>query len=153
MDWLELRVPPLLLAGITALLMWAVSVTVPPVNLSTHARTGAMILFVLFGSAVVVSGVLAFRRTGTTVDPTKPESSKSLVSGGVYRWTRNPMYLGFCSFLIAWGCFLPSLLSMPLVVAFAMYLNRFQIGPEERVLEQVFGDEYADYRSNVRRWL
>jgi protein-S-isoprenylcysteine O-methyltransferase Ste14 len=98
--------------------------------------------------------VTSFRRAQTTVDPTRPAKASALVVGGVYRLSRNPMYLGFLLLLLAWGVYLshlPSLLLAPL--AFVLYLNRFQITPEERALESLFGDEYRAYKREVRRWL
>lgn len=97
--------------------------------------------------------MLSFRKARTTVNPLKPETASALVSSGVYRYTRNPMYLGFAIVLIAWSIFLawpPALLG---VLGFVMYMNIFQIGPEERALASLFGREFTQYCSQVRRWL
>ena len=76
-----------------------------------------------------------------------------MVTRGVYRWTRNPMYLGMLVVLAGWAVWLGSaaaLLGLPLSV---LLLNRLQIGPEERILRERFGQDYIDYQARVRRWL
>jgi protein-S-isoprenylcysteine O-methyltransferase Ste14 len=105
------------------------------------------------GVAVALSGVLAFRRAQTTVNPLKPETSAALVSTGVYSFTRNPMYLGMVLGLFAWAVYLSSVWSLLGPVVFALYITRFQIIPEERVLDRLFGASFAAYKRRVRRWL
>jgi len=83
----------------------------------------------------------------------KPQSSSVLVVSGVYKLTRNPMYLGFLLVLLGWAVFLSNVLAFLLLQAFIAYMNRFQIEPEERALASLFGQDFADYKSRVRRWL
>jgi protein-S-isoprenylcysteine O-methyltransferase Ste14 len=83
----------------------------------------------------------------------KPASASSLVSSGVYRITRNPMYVGVLLVLVAWATFLAAPLALPGPLAFVLYIGRFQIAPEEAVLGKLFGAEYAEYKAKVRRWL
>ena len=83
----------------------------------------------------------------------KPESASSLVVSGIYRFTRNPMYLGMLLVLSGWAIFLSNALSFLFLPAYVVYMNRFQIGPEERALAAKFPQPFADYRSEVRRWL
>ncbi|HEV8366930.1 MAG TPA: isoprenylcysteine carboxylmethyltransferase family protein, partial [Pyrinomonadaceae bacterium] len=75
------------------------------------------------------------------------------VSTGVYRFTRNPMYLGLLLTLLGWAAFLSNPASLLFVPIFVLYINRFQIKPEEQVLSSLFGAEYMAYKSRVRRWL
>ncbi|MDR9437787.1 MAG: isoprenylcysteine carboxylmethyltransferase family protein, partial [Thiohalophilus sp.] len=70
-----------------------------------------------------------------------------------YRYTRNPMYLGFLLMLVAWGLFLGSVFAALLLPLFIIYMNRFQILPEERHMRALFGEAYLHYMSQVRRWL
>jgi protein-S-isoprenylcysteine O-methyltransferase Ste14 len=107
----------------------------------------------LVGAAFTIAGIVSFRRAKTTVSPLKPESASSLVSSGVYTITRNPMYVGLLSLLVAWTVFLSSPLALVGPLAFFLYIGRFQIAPEERALSNLFGSEYANYRARVRRWL
>ena len=73
-----------------------------------------------------------------------------LVDSGVYRFTRNPMYLALLFGLAGWALFLGNVYSLTLNVVFVAYMNRFQIRPEEQALESVFGEAFIDYRSRVR---
>jgi protein-S-isoprenylcysteine O-methyltransferase Ste14 len=87
------------------------------------------------------------------VNPLQPDAASSLVSGGVYRWTRNPMYLGMALVLLAWAVYLSSIAALAVLPLFIVYINRFQIEPEERALEARFGAQFERYRKAVRRWL
>ena len=113
-----------------------------------------------FALAVALVGVsldgialLHFLRSRTTINPLKPDSVSALVTGGVYRLTRNPMYLGLATLLLAWAIYLGNLAALAGLPLFILYMNRFQIAPEERALEARFGPEYRLYRARVRRWL
>jgi protein-S-isoprenylcysteine O-methyltransferase Ste14 len=96
---------------------------------------------------------LAFRRANTTINPVKIEAASSIVTNGIYRYTRNPMYVGLTLLLAGWAIHIavPFVLLGPLV--FILYITRFQIIPEERVLTSKFGGEYRKYQERVRRWL
>jgi protein-S-isoprenylcysteine O-methyltransferase Ste14 len=150
---LELKVPPLVVVLLTALLMWLVSWLAPVQRLVLPARHLISAGIAVVGAMVCTLGVIRFRRTKTTVNPMKPESASSLVVSGIYRFTRNPMYLGMLLLLLAWAIFLSNTLSFLFLPAYVLYMNRFQIRPEERVLESRFSQEYASYRTKVRRWL
>ena len=84
--------------------------------------------------------------------PRAPERSSRLVTGGVYRFSRNPMYLALALFLLAWALWLGNGAALVWPALFAAYLTRFQIVPEERALAAKFGQEYAQYCRRVRRW-
>lgn len=121
--------------------------------LAWSARPAISLTLLSVGMLVALAGVASFRRHKTTVNPLTPEQSSALVTTGIYRFSRNPMYLGFLLVLAAWGVFLAnglSLLGLPACVA---YMNHFQIQPEERALGQRFGPAYASYSSRVGRWL
>jgi protein-S-isoprenylcysteine O-methyltransferase Ste14 len=107
----------------------------------------------LLGGCISFSGILAFRRARTTVSPLQPERTSALVATGIYRFTRHPMYLGLLITLFAWSVFLLSPWSVVGPLMFVIYIDRFQIAPEERVLSAIFGPDYADYSARVRRWL
>jgi len=116
-------------------------------------RSLAFAAIALAGGATALAGDLAFKRAETTVNPFKPQNTSSLVTSGVYRFTRNPMYLGLLMVVLGWGAFLCSALALLGPVAFVTYITRFQIVPEERVLLAKFGMTYAAYIGRVRRWL
>ena len=82
-----------------------------------------------------------------------PEKSSALVCTGIYKYSRNPMYLGMALLLLAWAIYLASVWALLGVMAYVLYITRFQIIPEERVMEKLFGQEYLAYKAKVRRWL
>jgi protein-S-isoprenylcysteine O-methyltransferase Ste14 len=150
---LEAKVPPPAVAAAIAVAMWGISKLAPLLPMPNDLRLGLAMAIVLVGVGFSVAGVLAFRRARTTLDPTKPEQASSLVRSGVYRVTRNPMYVGLACILVAWAVFLSSAWALLGAVAYVLYIGRFQIAPEERALAKLFGSEYANYQAKVRRWL
>ncbi|NVK25135.1 MAG: isoprenylcysteine carboxylmethyltransferase family protein [Gammaproteobacteria bacterium] len=151
MKKLELLIPPVMLVFIFMLLMSVISQRLELALLP--ALNEVAFIFALLGAAIAILGVLSFKQAKTTVNPTKPENSTSIVDTGVYRFTRNPMYLGMFLFLIGFGFYLSSLPALIFSLLFVPYMTRFQILPEERVLSETFGNEYKSYQHRVRRWL
>lgn len=148
------RLPPLALTLLLAVLMWGAARGWPQFFFHWPPARGLAVAVGLVGTVICLLGVASFRRAGTTVNPTRPEGASALVVGGIYRYSRNPMYLGFVLGLVAWGLWLSSTLALacgPLL--FVLCLNWLQIIPEERVLEAKFGDSYRTYKNQVRRWL
>lgn len=150
---LEARIPPPVVALVTVAAMWVISWLAPHFSLPSGIRWGAALALAIAGAALSASGIRLFHRVRTTVDPRSPEAASSLVESGVYRVTRNPMYLGIALVLVAWSVFLSSAWALLGVVAFVLYMSRFQIAPEERALSRRFGSAYESYKSRVRRWL
>jgi len=150
---LELKVPPPIVVLVTAVLMWLVSLSLPLFAFVFPARDALGIGLVAAGFSIGILGVVTFRRAKTTVNPTKPQSSSSLVSWGVYRVTRNPMYLGGLLMLIGWAIFLSKPIAFLFLPGYILYINLFQIVPEERVLTTLFGPDFIAYKSRARRWL
>jgi protein-S-isoprenylcysteine O-methyltransferase Ste14 len=153
MNSLELKIPPLALVLIAAAAMWLAAYAVPALTWDLPFKRVLASACVLAGFAIAAAGVLSFRRAGTTVNPTRPQSTSALVSSGIYRYSRNPMYLGFLLALLGWAAQLSNLLALLPVALFVLYMNRFQIAPEERALAAMFGDEFSAYTRKVGRWL
>ena len=153
MHTLELKIPPVVLMLLIALAMWYTYVVVPSVDLPFGARAIAALLLALVGTGISIAGVISFRQAKTTVNPTKPNSTSALVSTGIYGVTRNPMYLGFLLALLGWATFLSNAFALIGPVTFVLYMNRFQISPEERALSAIFGADFSSYKSRVPRWL
>ena len=150
---LELKVPPPAVALVIAVLMWLLSLAAPALTFVIPARTLIAIILAVAGIGTAIAGVATFARAKTTVNPTTPERSSSLVSWGIYKVTRNPMYLGLLLELTAWAIFLSNPLPFLLLPVYMIYIDRFQIAPEERALTSLFGREFAAYQSRVRRWI
>ena len=153
MSVLELKVPPPIVALVLALLMWLTPAIAGLVQLSYATRLVCAVVLVCVGQGISIAGIVAFRRAKTTVNPIKASAASSLVIHGVYRYTRNPMYVGLLLTLLAWAVFLANPFVVLWVVVFVLYITRFQIVPEERVLASLFGAEYEAYKRNVRRWV
>ncbi len=153
MQGLELKVPPLALVLLAGGCMWAVAWAAPAFGIDFPARLAFAVSAAAIGIAIAGMGVFSFRRAKTTVNPMKPDASSALVMSGIYRLTRNPMYLGILLLLIGWGIFLSNALAFLVLPGFVLYMNRFQIAPEERALTRLFGQAFVTYRSQVRRWI
>ena len=153
MKSLELKIPPPLVALLIATAMWGVAQISPVLDFAALYRVSAAIAIAIIGGGFSIAGVIAFRQARTTVNPLKPESTSALVSLGVYRITRNPMYVGMLLAVLAWAVFLAAPWALIGPVAFHLYIGRFQIAPEETVLTKLFGAEYVAYKTEVRRWL
>jgi protein-S-isoprenylcysteine O-methyltransferase Ste14 len=153
MQKLELKIPPLVVGVIIAMLMWLISWALPTYVFAFPLQQDVAVGFWLAGVVITGVAVMSFGRAKTTVNPMKPESTASLVQSGIYRFTRNPMYLGFFFALVGLGVLLGNALAVLLLSVFIFYMNRFQIEPEERALTALFGREYVAYSSRVRRWL
>lgn len=154
--WYEHRVPPPVIDAGCALVMWALAHVVPQAQLwprGASLATAIALLLAAAGGAVALAGTLEFRRLRTTLNPLAPQRARALATGGVYRFTRNPMYLGMLAVLAGWAVWLGNAaawLGLPLSVGL---LTVLQIVPEERVLRERFGAEYERYTARVRRWL
>ena len=156
MSQLELKIPPPLVAAAMAGAMTAASVWLPPVlvlPLSSSVRVGTALVLVGVGACFDVAGLLAFKKAQTTVNPLAPNRSTAVVSTGVYRITRNPMYLGMALILLGLALYLASPWALLGPLVFAAFITRFQIQPEERALTARFGAAYTAYCTQVRRWL
>lgn len=150
---LELKIPPPLVALLCAAGMWVIAHYTFPYFLSPAMRWILVAIYTLLSLAFSIGGVLDFRRSKTTIHPMHPENASALVTYGIYRLTRNPMYCGMASLLLAWAAYLQSPLSVFGVLMFIGYINQFQIKPEERALEKLFGEDFKRYKTQVRRWL
>ena len=155
--WLEHRIPPPLIDAACALLMWALARALQQAQLwppgGSSGVVGAALALAALVGAVARAGPLEFRRAHTTVNPLAPRRASTLVTRGIYRVTRNPMYLGMLGVLAGWAVWLGNIaawLGLPLSMAL---LTVLQIRPEERILAERFGAEFERYAARVRRWL
>jgi protein-S-isoprenylcysteine O-methyltransferase Ste14 len=153
MQALELKIPPPVVALLIAGVMWGIALIAPSIQVQGFVRLAVAAAISLAGGVISLAGAISIRRAGTTVNSMKPGTTSSLVCSGIYRVTRNPMYVGLLFVLVAWAIFLSSAWALLGPLAFVPYLNRFQIAPEERALAAMFGADYAAYKSKVRRWL
>lgn len=150
---LELKIPPAIVFLICLMGVWAINKYLDFPWLMVHLPKGLAYALTGLGLLIGLIGVADFVRAKTTINPHKPENTTGLVDSGLYSFSRNPMYLAMLLVLIAgilkWG----NLFGLLMVPVYIWYLNEFQIKPEEEVLIEKFGDEYAAYREKVRRWI
>ena len=153
MNFLESKIPPPIVMLVVAAIMRFAAASTPFFSIPFGFSTAAAAAIALAGLLIALAGVVSFARARTTVDPTHPRSASALVRSGIYRITRNPMYLGDLLLLVAWAVYLSNALALLLVPVFVLYINRFQIPAEERALLELFGEPYSAYKSRVHRWL
>ena len=152
MKFLEHKIPPPAVCLLTGLAMWGLARQMPPVVVADAWRWSVAGAFVAAGVMVAAPAMAAFARARTTINPVKLDAS-TLVSGGVFRLTRNPMYLGLTLLLCGLAVFLAAPWALLGPLAFVLFITRYQIIPEERVMRAKFGAAYEAYAARVRRWI
>ena len=153
MHRLELKIPPLVVGVLIAACMWLVSWALPTFAVTVALHRIVAVSLGLAGVGTAGWAIVSFGQASTTINPMKPDASSSLVTSGIYGFTRNPMYLGLFVALVGWALFLSNTLAFLFLPVFIVYMNRFQIEPEERALTTLFGQEFVAYTSRVRRWI
>lgn len=150
---LELRIPPPLVMLLFMVTVFGFDKIMPFTLFYLPWLTYILVIsLVTLGGVIALWGVKEFKDAKTTVNPLKPESSSSLVSSGIYQYTRNPMYLGLLLILLSVVIYTQHPLGLVSALGFVSYMNRFQIEPEEKMLVKLFGDEFVDYSNQVKRW-
>lgn len=150
---LELKIPPPLVAAITAFLMWQASGMHIISKFDFQYQLEISLAIAGLGLLVDFLALFAFLKAKTTVNPLKPEGASQLVNSGIYKYSRNPMYVGNFILLIAWGVWLGVPANIATLSVYELYMTRFQIKPEEQILEGLFQNEYRRYKEKVRRWV
>jgi len=151
---MHLRIPPPIVALIGILLIFLSKDYILILYLHPHLQNTLSLIFLIIGFVIIFSATKEFKKSDTTVNPMKPEISTSLVTSGIFKYTRNPMYLGLTSILLASCFYFSSLLGIIVYVPlFILYITVFQIIPEEETMKGLFNDDYLDYCSKVRRWI
>lgn len=151
---LETRLPPPVLLLLLGIVLWLSRTDGSiPSDFSSDGVGTLGGLLMLCGVMLNLAPKRGFRLLGTTVNPMRPQRSTRLVTGGLYRYSRNPMYLGQVLVLVGWGAFLHNMWVIAAVAFQLAWLTVLQIRPEERALQRCFGDAYQAYCMRVRRWL
>lgn len=150
---LETRIPPPIVMAVLACAAWAAVRSCPALAWAHPAATSIAAALGISGLALNLYPKCLFGRARTTVNPLRPASSTALVTTGVYRYTRNPMYLGQCVLLLGWATYLQNVAGLVVIPLFVLFITRFQIVPEERQLSTRFPDTHAALCRQARRWL
>lgn len=146
-------IPPPLQGLIFGVAMWLTARFLPQFGMNFPGQTYITGALVVIGLAINLTAVRAFFAAKTTVNPLQPEKANSLVITGLFKISRNPMYLGMLLILTGWAVWLGNPLNIVFLAGFAAYITYSQIKPEEAVLREKFGQDYADYCQRVRRWI
>jgi len=149
---MELKLPPAVVFILFGVIMYFLDMYLPFGFFDFFGRNLMIKVLTYLAVLVVIVALVQFYRNKTTVDPVHPSKTSNLVTNGIYKFTRNPMYLAMMLLLLAFGVYLGNAFNTLTVAGFVGYMNRFQIQPEERVLGEKFGKEYNQYLSKTRRW-
>jgi protein-S-isoprenylcysteine O-methyltransferase Ste14 len=136
-----------------AIAMWALNRYCPVLHIIPEPWNRLGWVVIAIAPIAPMAALIQFRRMHTTVNPHKPETATTLVSSGVYAWTRNPMYLGLLILLLGWAMKLGALSTLLGPLLFVPLIQCVQIRPEEHALRMQFGTDYEQYAHRVNRWL
>lgn len=155
---LETRIPPPIVMALCATGLWLTHTSVPIAlfdfaDTATRWTTVLAVIVFLLGVSIDLVSLKRFFSAKTTINPLKPEQASSLVTSGIYAITRNPMYVGLMLWLLAGAIYSNNPICLIWPAFFILYINRFQIQPEERFLSQLFADDYQQYLQQTPRWL
>ena len=151
---IELKIPPVVIILICASLMYGCAIVLPHAFVvPTELRVTLATIAGLASSTVLLAALVTFRKHQTTMNPLDPNHTTSLVTSGIYAYSRNPMYLAMFVALLGWGIFIAQLSSVFGLVLYVAAITRIQIAPEERILRRKFGAQYVDYLESSHRWL
>jgi protein-S-isoprenylcysteine O-methyltransferase Ste14 len=148
-----LKLPPVVVAILAGLGMLLIDRLLPSLRLASPILDTAVLVFTLIGVLIALGAMVSFHRARTTIDPRTPEASARLIRSGLFAWSRNPIYLAMALLLLAYAARLGHPVAAGMVPLFMAWIQRYQIRPEERSLEALFGEQYRDYCRKVRRWV
>lgn len=148
---LKNKIPPPLVTLLFGMGIYFSTELIPPLAFKYQGTLAIMVLTI--GLVIMVSAILTFRQLQTTINPLQPNKATSLAVSGVFRFSRNPMYLAMLLILVALSLASGALAAVFLLPGFVMYISIFQIVPEEQAIEKLFSDQYLKYCKKVRRWI
>ena len=145
------RIPPPLIAMLCVLIIFLSKSIFPSFVFSYKLQLGIFVSAI--GFLLLIISIKSFIDNKTTINPLNLKKSTYLVTSGVFRFSRNPMYLGMLLFLLGTAIILNIIGGLIISILFIFYMNFFQIIPEEKALQNLFGKNYRNYRKTVRRWI
>ena len=145
------KIPPPIVTLICALIIYFSSLffssyTFPLFNALSILSLGSGLLLIFLA-------VNSFKKSQTTINPLQPDLASSLVTDGVFKYSRNPMYLGMLFILIFISLRFNLIGGSLVALGFVIYITKYQIVPEEIAMVKLFNDKFIAYKSRVRRWL
>ena len=149
MKSLENKIPPLIIVVFFLALIFLLKNFLEVFTFSYQVYIS--FFFLCLAASLCLTSIIEFRKHKTTLNPLMPEESTALVTTGIFKFSRNPMYLSLLNLLIAFSIYLGSFLGLIIIPLFVVYINLFQIKPEEKAMLKLYGKEFENYCSNVRR--
>ena len=148
---MKTKIPPPILALVMIVLIYLSSFFIESTTFNYQGSLSVLVL--ILGLACAIPSFKLFARYKTTISPLKPSDATALVTESMYRYSRNPMYLGLLLLTIASTIWFGTWFGIIINILFIFLINFLQIIPEEEALLEIFGEEYEDYKKNVRRWI
>ena len=148
---METKIPPPIVTLVFGLSIYFSRELFPAVKTEQSFNLGMCLL--LLGFFVLISAVRLFKQDKTTVNPLSPEQATTLVTEGIFKFSRNPMYLGMAFVLAAMAVFFNVIGGIILIILFCVYITKFQIIPEERAMMNLFAQDFDEYKKATRRWI
>ena len=148
---MKTKIPPPILALVMIVLIYLSPLFVESITFNYQGSLS--VLFIILGAACALPSFKLFAKFKTTITPLKPSDATALVTEGMYRYSRNPMYLGLLLWTIASTIWFGTWFGIIINIVFIFLINFLQIIPEEEALLEIFGEEYEEYKKNVRRWI
>ena len=145
------KIPPPLVVLILVISTFFSSKKIDLIQIPFQSLISIFILSI--GILILLNPVLKFKKSKTTINPIKFKKVNKLVTSGIYKYSRNPMYLGLLMIVISSSIFYLNIYSILTPLFFYLWINRFQIKREEVFLEEKFGQEYLSYKTKTRRWI
>ena len=153
MNFLKLKIPPPIYALSIGFLMWLINQALPLMDIIDQPWNRVGLAMILIAGTLDLWSLFLFMKKKTTVNPMSPKNTSGLVVNGLYKISRNPMYVGMLIMLLGYAIWLGTLGPFILVPLFYLVITEMQIKPEEKILESKFGQEYLEYKRKVKRWL
>ena len=148
---IKTKIPPPLIALTFGFLINYTKNIFPKIKIRNEIIFGSFMIII--GLVIILSAIILFKKYQTTITPLNPFNATKLITEGIYKFSRNHMYLGLLMVLIGISIILNPIGGILLIPLFILYLNLFQIIPEENAMVDLFKDEFSEYQKNVRKWI
>ena len=148
---METKIPPPIVTLIFGLAIYLSRTIFPEIEIQYSSFFGMVLL--LLGFFILISAVKLFRNDKTTVNPLSPEQATKLVTNGIFKLSRNPMYLGMAVILASVAVFFNIIGGIIFMALFCLYITKFQIIPEEKAMKELFAQDFEQYMKATRRWI
>ena len=148
---IKTKIPPPLVALTFGFLINYTKNIFPKIEISNDIIFGSFMIII--GLIIILSAIILFKKYKTTITPINPSNATKLITDGIYKFSRNPMYLGLLLVLVGISIILNLTGGFFFIILFILYINLFQIIPEENAMVDLFKDEFLEYKKNVRRWI